>query len=185
LALNATTLGIPCIYYGSEQFFDGAGDSDRYLRECMFGGRFGAFRTKERHFFRESTWLFRELAKVFRIRRDQLALRRGRQYLREISGNGVDYGLPQLVGGEMRSVVAWSRILDRTEVLVAINTDIEAARTVSTIVDHDLHQPGTTMQCLYSTASIEIGRAIAITEKPDGKRVVELTVPAAGFVIFR
>jgi glycosidase len=185
LALNATTLGIPCIYYGSEQFFDGAGDSDRYLRECMFGGRFGAFRTKERHFFRESTWLFRELAKVFRIRRDHLALRRGRQYLREISGNGVDYGLPQLVGGEMRSVVAWSRILDRTEILVAINTDIEAARTVSTIVDHDLHQPGTTMQCLYSTASIEIGRAIAITEKPDGKRVVELTVPAAGFVIFR
>jgi glycosidase len=185
LALNATTLGIPCVYYGSEQFFDGAGDSDRYLRECMFGGRFGAFRTKERHFFRESTWLFEELAKIFQIRHDQQALRRGRQYLREISGNGVDYGLPQLVGGEMRSVVPWSRILDRTEVLLAINTDIEAARTVSTIVDHDLHQPATTMQCLYSTQPAEIGRAIAITEKPDGKRVVELTVPAAGFVIFR
>jgi glycosidase len=185
LALNAMTLGIPCIYYGSEQFFDGAGDNDRYLRECMFGGRFGAFRTRERHFFSESTWLFRELAKVLQIRRDQLALRRGRQYLREISGNGVDYGLPQMVGSEMRSIVPWSRILDRTELLLAINTDIEVARTVSTIVDHDLHQPGTTMRCFYSTEPAEIGRSIATIEKPDGKRVIELTVPAAGFVIYR
>jgi hypothetical protein len=185
LALNATTLGIPCIYYGSEQFFDGAGDSDRYLRECMFGGGFGAFQAKERHFFRESTWLFQELAKVFQIRREQLAIRRGRQYLREISGNGIDYGLPQMIGGEMRSVVPWSRILDRTEILLAINTDIEEDRTVSAIVDHDLHDPGTTIRCLYSTESGDIGRSIPIAEKPDGKRVVNLTVPAAGFVIFR
>jgi glycosidase len=185
LSLNATTLGIPCIYYGSEQFFDGAGDSDRYLRECMFGGDFGAFRTKDRHFFRESTWLFQELAKVFQIRRDQLALRRGRQYLREISGNGVVYGLPHMVGGEMRSVVPWSRILDRAEVLLAINTDIEQARTAYTIVDRDLHAAGTTMECLYSTEPAEIGGSITVTEKPDGKRVVDLTVPAAGFVIFR
>ncbi|WP_341487495.1 hypothetical protein [Pararhizobium sp. A13] len=109
----------------------------------------------------------------------------GRQYLREISGNGIDYGLPKLVGGEMRSVVPWSRILDRTEVLLAINTDLEAASTVSVIVDHDLHEPGTIIRCLYSTESGEIGRAIAIVEKPDGKRVVDLSVPAAGFVIFR
>jgi len=185
LALNATTLGIPCIYYGSEQFFDGAGDNDRYLRECMFGGGFGAFRTKERHFFRESTWLFQELAKVFLIRREQLAIRRGRQYLREISGNGVDYGLPHMIGGEMRSVVPWSRILDRKEILLAINTDIVEARTVSVIVDHHLHSPGATMQCLYSTATADIGGSITVTEKPDGKRVVDLTVPAAGFVIYR
>ena len=62
LALNATTLGIPCIYYGSEQLFDGSGGSDRYLRECMFGGAFGAFRSRGRHFFREDQWLYRELA---------------------------------------------------------------------------------------------------------------------------
>jgi glycosidase len=185
LALNATTLGIPCIYYGSEQFFDGAGDSDRYLRECMFGGGFGAFRTKERHFFRESTWLYRELAKVFQIRREQLAIRRGRQYLREISGNGVDYGLPHMVGGELRSVVPWSRILDRTEILLAINTDSDEARSVSVIVDRDLHAPGTTMQCLYSTEPAEVGGSITVTEKPDGKRVVNLTMPVTGFVILR
>lgn len=183
-ALNATTLGIPCIYYGSEQFFDGAGGNDRYLRECMFGGGFGAFRTKGRHFFRENTELFREFAKILQIRRDHPALRRGRQYLREISGNGVDYGLPQMIGDQMRSVVPWSRILDSTELLLAINTDIEAARTVFTTVDHDLHPAGTTMRCLYSTESADIGRSIAVIAAPDGRHVVDVTVPAAGFVIF-
>ncbi|WP_041672329.1 hypothetical protein [Rhizobium leguminosarum] len=78
---------------------------------------FGTFRSRERHFFREDTWLFRELAKVFQVRREQLALRRGRQYLREISGNGMDYGLPHMIAGQMRSVVPWSRVLDRTEIL--------------------------------------------------------------------
>lgn len=51
LALNGMTLGIPCIYYGSEQCFDGQGGSDRYIREAMFGGEFGAFRTRGVHFF--------------------------------------------------------------------------------------------------------------------------------------
>lgn len=185
LSLNATTLGIPCIYYGSEQMFDGAGGSDQYLRECMFGGSFGAFRTRGRHFFREDTWLFGEIGKVLRVRREQLALRRGRQYLREISGNGVDYGLPQTIGGEMRSIVPWSRILDRTEVLLALNTDTMAPQTASVIVDRDLHEPGATLRCLYSTDATEIGRALVVTEKPDGKRVVELTVPTAGFVVYR
>jgi hypothetical protein len=150
----------------------------------MFGGPFGAFRTRNRHFFRESEWLFRELGKVLQIRREQLALRRGRQYLREISGNGIDYGLPQIIGSEMRSVVPWSRILDRTEVLLAINTDIDAPRSSSVVVDRDFHPAGTTLHCLYSTYSNEIGRSLSVAEKPDGKRVVELTVPAAGFVMY-
>ena len=62
LALNATTLGIPCIYYGSEQGFDGEGDNDRYIREAMFGGEFGAFRSRERHFFDEEHPVYQELA---------------------------------------------------------------------------------------------------------------------------
>ena len=44
LAVQLTTMGIPCIYYGSEQGFDSGGrpgGSDLVLRENMFGGRFG------------------------------------------------------------------------------------------------------------------------------------------------
>lgn len=43
MMLNICTLGIPCIYYGTEQAFDGQGGSDQYIREAMFGGGFGAF----------------------------------------------------------------------------------------------------------------------------------------------
>jgi glycosidase len=133
LALNAMTLGIPCIYYGTEQRFDGRGDgngADRYIRETMFGGPFGAFRSKGRHFFDESSDLFRELSEILKLRDEKLVLRRGRQYLREISGDGISFGLPVIMGGRMQSVVAWSRILDKTEMLLAINTDPDKLRNL-------------------------------------------------------
>src|SRR5205814_8082182 len=59
IALNALTLGITCIYYGTEQRFvgDGSGDgADRYIREAMCGGEYGALRSRDRHFFNESQW---------------------------------------------------------------------------------------------------------------------------------
>ncbi|MBS1664850.1 MAG: alpha-amylase, partial [Bacteroidetes bacterium] len=52
IGANLMTLGIPCIYYGSEQSFDGQGSgngADEYIREAMFGGAFGAFRSKGLH----------------------------------------------------------------------------------------------------------------------------------------
>lgn len=57
-------MGIPCIYYGSEQQFDGHGGNDRFIREAMFGGAFGAFRSKERHFFNEDGFVYQELSKI-------------------------------------------------------------------------------------------------------------------------
>lgn len=182
LALNATTIGIPCIYYGSEQSFDGAGTSDRYLRECMFGGPFGSRRSRERHFFHEQTLLFSELAKVLALRRERIALRRGRQYLREISGDGSDFGLPRMIGGQIRSVVPWSRILDRSEIVCAVNTDANDARTAWVTIDDDLHRAGEHLTCLYSTDPAQIGATVEV-EARNGK-AVSLTVPAAGFVIY-
>src|SRR5829696_4280207 len=84
VAANVTTLGIPCIYYGSEQRLDGRGGNDRYIREAMFGGAFGAFRSAGRHCFDETGDVYAEVAGVLAVRRQEVALRRGRQYLREI-----------------------------------------------------------------------------------------------------
>jgi len=182
LALNATTLGIPGIYYGTEQAFDGGGPSDQFLREAMFGGEYAAFQSRGRHFFREDHPVYRELAKILRLRREHLALRRGRQYLRQISGNGRDFGFPQLVGGEMRSVVAWSRILDETELVLAINTDPTVARTAWVTIDDGLHATGDTLRCLYSSDPSEIGRTLNV-EARNGK-AVQLALPAAGFVVY-
>lgn len=182
LALNALTLGIPCIYYGTEQSFDGEGGSDRYLREAMFGGEFGAFRTKGVHFFDESSSVYQELAKILEIRRAKKVLRRGRQYLRSISGDGVNFGLPTMLGNEIRSVIPWSRILSDREMLLAINTDYFQPKTAWVTIDNELHLAGNKLTCIYSTDASEVGNQIQV-EARNGKAVL-LTVPPAGLVIY-
>jgi glycosidase len=182
LALNATSLGIPCVYYGSEQGFDGQGGSDRYIREAMFGGEFGPFRSRRRHCFSEDHRVYRELAKIHALRRDRLALRRGRQYLRSISGNGRDFGFPEAVDGQLRSVVAWSRIFDDREVLLAINTDPRQARTAWVTTDDSLHRVGDRLTCLYSTDAAELGKDVPV--EPRNGKAVRLAVPPAGFVAY-
>jgi glycosidase len=184
LALNATTLGIPCIYYGSEQQLAGAGPNDRYLRETMFGGAFGAFQTRDRHVFDESSETYRQLARVLDVRRRIAALRRGRQYLRAISGNGVDFGLPQRFGdGPMRAVVPWSRIFADQEVLAALNTNPGAPETAWVTIDASLHRPGDELRCAFSTDAGQEGSTTTV----EGRNgcAVRITVPPAGFVVYR
>jgi glycosidase len=183
IGLNLCTLGIPCIYYGSEQFFDGQGGNDRYIREAMFGGAFGAFRSKHRHLFNESSPVFEELAKIIRLRSQEIGLRRGRQYLRPISGDGVSFGIPTILGDRMRSIIPWSRIIDQQELLVAVNTDFANPITAWATIDNDLHTAGDQMQCRYSTTNTEIGNKVTIQAR-NGK-AVQLTVPAGGFVIYK
>ena len=182
LALNVNTLGIPCIYYGAEQFFDGHGGSDRYLREAMFGGEFGAFGSRNRHFFNEDGPAYRRLAEILAVRRSRMALRRGRQYLRSISGDGVNFGLPALVGDQIRSIVAWSRLFNDEEILLAINTDPSQARTAWVTIEDELHQEGDTLRRLYATDPDATPETLTV-EARNGK-AVRLTVPGAGFVIY-
>ncbi len=109
MAVQLTTMGIPCIYYGSEQGFDSGGrpnGSDVVLRETMFGGRFGGLCTQGRHFFDEDGDLYRALAALIDLRKKLLPLRRGRQVLHRISGDGVTFGLPHRLGDRMRSLVS-------------------------------------------------------------------------------
>jgi glycosidase len=153
MGLNLCTLGIPCIYYGSEQKFDGSGNgtdgADRYIREAMFGGEFGAFRSRNRHCFDEDqNTIPGELAKITKVRQQEIALRRGRQYLRQISGDGSNFGFPKILNGRMRSIVAWSRIIDEQEVLAAVNTDPSSATRAWVTVDQDLHRVDSSMRCL-------------------------------------
>jgi len=182
LALNVVTMGIPCIYYGTEQFFNGHGDNDRFLREAMFGGEFGAFESKGRHFFNEEGEVYKELAKILKIRKDKIALRRGRQYLRPISGDGINFGVPHMIENEIRSIVSWSRIFNNKEILLAINTDYFQLKTAWVTIDNSLHEAGDKLKCIYSTDKEQINTEVVVEER-NGKSVL-LTVPAAGFVVF-
>jgi hypothetical protein len=182
LAFLATTMGIPCIYYGTEQRFDGHGSNDRFIREAMFGGEFGAFESRGRHFFDETNPVYLELQKILAMRRNNLVVRRGRQFLRQISGDGQNFGVPVMIGGVIQSVVAWSRIFSDREVLLAVNTDATNSRTAWVTIDAGLHAAGSQLTCLHSTAAPQIGSHVTV-EARNG-RAVQITVPPAGFVAF-
>jgi len=184
MALNATTLGIPCMYYGSEQCFDGAGDNDRYIRESMFGGAFGAFRSRQRHFFGEDGFIFQEMTKILTLRKQLIALRRGRQYLRMISGDGLNYGLPSMWGGRMLSVVPWARSFDDQDLLLAINTDPDQPHTAWVDLDKGTYMAGQTLNRVYASDPAVASPGLIV--QPAGDQVVvQLTVPPAGFVIYQ
>ncbi len=142
-----TSQGVPCIYYGTEQGFDGGGHHDSFVRECMFGGEWGAFDSRRRHFFKPSHPIYKNISKIAAIRRGEPCLRYGRQYFREISANGQDFGYP--VGG--KSTLAFSRILDTIEILVALNLDSELRSDFIT-VDFDLSPEGQQMTNLLDPA---------------------------------
>ncbi|MCI0455307.1 MAG: alpha-amylase [Candidatus Dadabacteria bacterium] len=132
-----TSQGVPCIYYGTEQGFDGGGDHDSYVRECMFGGAWGAFDSTGHHFFNPAHPIYRSIAKIAEVKQNEPALRYGRQYFREISGNGIDFGHPI----DVKCTLAYSRILDSTEILVAMNLDTNPRNDLVT-VDIDLSPVG-------------------------------------------
>ena len=127
-----TSQGVPCIYYGTEQGFDGGGDHDSYVRECMFGGQWGAFDSTGHHFFKQDHPIYKGIARIVGVRQREPALRYGRQYFREISGNGRDFGHP--LNGTC--TLAYSRILDTSEILVAMNLDTNPRGDFVTVDAH-------------------------------------------------
>lgn len=189
LGFNVTTLGVPCVYYGTEQGFDGhaqdPGAGDRYLRESMHGAAFGSFGSRGAHFFDENNRIFAELARILDLRKMSPALRRGRQYLRPISLNGEDFFEPERVGEPYRGIVAWSRVLDNEEFVCALNTDEDKAHTAWVTLDFESHATDPRpLVCRYSTTAAQVGDATELPVRKNGS-AVRITVPAGGFVIYR
>ena len=118
LALNVTTLGIPCIYYGSEQGFDGAGGNDRYIREAMFGGDFGPSAVARPPLLRrDRAGSTGSSPTILALRREQTgAAARAAVPARDLRRRHRLRSARGWSAGEMRSVVPWSRIFADHEV---------------------------------------------------------------------
>jgi glycosidase len=195
VGMQLTTLGIPCIYYGTEQSFDGTQDhateggfEDRFVREAMFGGTFGAFKTEGCQFFDTDHPTYLRIAAITRVRNRQdligLALRRGRQYARETSFFARPFSMP--VKGEL---IAWSRILHRQEVVVALNSHGTELRGADVTVDASLHPPGSSMKVLYRSDWTDA----QLKTPPDGetkdvlqirgRSAMRIDLPPAGMMI--
>lgn len=200
VGVQLTTLGIPCIYYGTEQAFDG-GESyhdftiepklnspDRYIRESMFGSIFGAFETSNCHFFDSNHLTYLRIAAIARIRNQEncigKTLRRGRQYLREISLLGRPFSIPE--NGEL---VAWSRILFNQEVLIVLNTNTTERRAAAVGVDFLLHPPGSQMTFLYrgdwsiGELATKMNNQVIDVQERRQRAIVEIDLPPSGMAI--
>jgi glycosidase len=126
--------GIPCVYYGTEQGLHGAG-SDPAVREAIWG---------ETGFPATSPFYF-AIQQLSALRNSEPALRYGRYYFRQVSGDQVHFGFSPYNGG----VLAWSRILADQERTIIANTSATAQQDLSVVIDATL--AGTsTPRLLYS-----------------------------------
>lgn len=111
LVYQMTSLGVPCVYYGTEQYFNGGGDP--YCREDMFDGQF-EFGPSLGNNFDQTAFAYRLVRKLAQLRRELSALRRGSLVVREVHTSP--------------GIFAFSRVDDAQEVLIAVNTS-DATKT--------------------------------------------------------
>lgn len=180
--LQLFTLGIPCIYYGTEQALAGPepserrwlpewGSSDRYLREAMFGPQHPRREGRESlsapplnldttlpgfgPFGTAGHHCFDQEHSVYRRIAAAAAMRKQYPVLRY----GRQYLRPIAeVGREDFSesvpghLIAWSRILDDEEALCVLNANGQDERGARILVDADLNPPGTVLTVMLNTA---------------------------------
>ncbi len=165
-----TSMGVPCMYYGTEQGFDGGGDSDTFVREAMFGGRFGPFGTGDApdspHYFDDSHPIYQTTGKLAKARAAEPTLRYGRQYFR-------------LLGDDPGDPFAYVRVLDVTEIVVAVNPSLDE-KQISVPVDDNLNPPGTQLIDLTCDDC-----CIEVQGDGDGNAWVNLTLGPREGVILR
>jgi glycosidase len=142
LALLFCLQGIPAIYYGTEQGLQGTLDKDdqhpeQAVREALWG--------KPNAFDRQSPF-YTQIKALGRLREEQPALRFGRLYFRQVSGNGRDFGYSTGIGG----LVAFSRVVSDIEVLVVANTNTKTAFNGLVLQDPDLSRLPRQMLVAYS-----------------------------------
>jgi glycosidase len=134
--------GIPAIYYGTEQGLQGTIDKndahpEQSVREALWG--------KPNAFDRQNLF-YTQIKALSRLREEQPALRFGRLYFRQVSGNGRDFGNSSGAGG----LVAFSRVVSDVEVLVVANTSTQISFDGLVLQDLDLNRPPRRMLIAYS-----------------------------------
>jgi glycosidase len=129
--------GVPCLYYGTEQGLSGGGSSSEWVREALWG--------KPDAFSQQSVY-FQAIQSLSLVRTTHPALRYGRLYARQISGDGVHFGISTLAPG----ILSFSRILADQEVLIVANTNTKDSWAGAVLVDDVLNPVGKQFRILYS-----------------------------------
>lgn len=171
--------GIPTLYYGTEQGLQGTVDLDGNPDLSGFESTREALWGKPGGFDRDAP-LYGHVRDLAAVRAGEPALRYGRLYFREVSGNGRDFGHSAGPGG----VVAFSRVLFDREVVVAANCHPTQRFDGFVVQDVDLNRRPRRLTVAYSnlgtTGSGEVQPVAAARFHHEGR--VDVAEAAAVFV---
>jgi glycosidase len=152
-----TIQGVPCIYYGTEQGLDGCAPPDdqrrEYVREALWG---------EQIAFSEQNELYLLIQKLSSLRDQYPALRYGRQYFRPTSTDGIVFEYSSDIGG----IMAYSRVLNNTEIVIIVNTNTSQTSQVNVLIDFNLNPVGRDWNVVFSTLNNQPG-LISTIQKGD------------------
>lgn len=147
-------LGTPCIYYGTEQGFQGAGDGDWCVREAMFDPN-----EVSTNAFNKNNPIYREIARLANLRKNSPVLKFGRMYMRETSQDGKVFHLPVT----QDCLLAFSRILYNEEMLIIYNDSTTQDDEEYIRVDRHLNPEGSIFKSFYG-----IQNALHVLKNEDG-----------------
>lgn len=159
LVFQLTSLGIPCIYYGTEQAFNGGGWD--YSREDMFDGEF-EYGPSEGDNFNQTHELFLFIQKLANLRRLMPALRRGSQTTLENNSRGP-------------GIYAYSRRYENEEVIVILNTS-NSLQTTGILPTN--YQPNTILKNFLSDETVIVDNNKCIGPITLSPRDAKIYLPA-------
>ena len=214
LGIQLLTLGIPCIYYGTEQAFAGPekaeqqwlpgfGGSDRYLREAMFGpehprqsgadglkpGAAGIDETLPGFgaFGTVGQHFFDQQFHVYQRAKELIRIRQTSptlRYGRQYVRSIRNFKQP-FVEAQGGELIAWSRILYEEELLCVVNSHGTDDRGADVIVDKNLNSAaGCFFEVIANTAQVAAGSGYSGTHKV-GERLPVLVEGDTAYVEIR
>lgn len=140
------SIGTPCIYYGTEQGFNGHGEDDSFIREAMFS------KVEDVNCLDHTNFIYKEISKIAHIRNTSSVLKFGKMFIRDIADEDIDFKPPHC----NLCLIAFSRVLSNEEIVIAYNTSISESRTAKIKIEN----PGNkkSLSFLYGNiGELEIG----------------------------
>jgi alpha-amylase len=163
-------LGTPCIYYGTEQGFQGSGDGDGNIREAMFN-----LDNRTENALSQQNIIYREIATLAGLRKESAVLKFGRMYMRESSRSGKNFYLPVYTD----CMLAFSRILYDEEMLVVYNHSLTRDDEEYIIVDKHLNAEGSVFKFCYGGQ----GKIHVLKNEDGSHHFVKLKLAPGQFVV--
>lgn len=163
-------LGTPCIYYGTEQGFGGAGQGDWYIRESMFN-----MNDQSTNTLNKNNPIYREIAKIAAIRSRYAALKFGRMYMREYSNDGRTFCHPY----HHDCMLAFSRILFQEEIVTVYNDSTDHEDEEYICVDRNINPVGSVFRFIYGGK----GKVHVLCNDDETRHFIKIKLRPMQFVI--